>query len=69
MIIGVIAFSFATGSLASILSNYDASQAKLKEKLGTLNDIKSNYNISADLYDELMVAIKYDCRKNYTDVK
>jgi len=27
MIIGVIAFSFATGSLSSIISNYDASQA------------------------------------------
>jgi len=30
MLIGVISFSFATGSLSSIISNYDSSQAKLK---------------------------------------
>jgi hypothetical protein len=40
MIIGVISFSFAAGSLSSIISNYDASQAKLKEKMATLNDIR-----------------------------
>ena len=40
MLIGVISFSFATGALSSIISNYDASQAKLKEKMATLNDIK-----------------------------
>ena len=40
MIVGVIAFSFATGSLSSIISNYDSSQAKLKEKIATLNDIR-----------------------------
>ena len=30
MVIGVIAFSFATGTLSSILSNLDSSKAKLK---------------------------------------
>jgi hyperpolarization activated cyclic nucleotide-gated potassium channel 1 len=69
MIIGVIAFSFATGSLSSILSNYDASQAKLKEKIATLNDIRSDYDIGPELYDELRIAIKYDHSKNYNDVK
>ena len=39
MIVGVIAFSFTTGSLTSLLSSYDSSQAKLKEKLSTLNEI------------------------------
>jgi hypothetical protein len=29
MMVGVIAFSFATGSLTSILSNYDQANAKL----------------------------------------
>jgi Ion channel len=37
MIIGVISFSFATGALSSIISNYDTSEAKLKEKISTLN--------------------------------
>lgn len=69
MIIGVISFSFATGSLSSILSNYDSSQAKLKEKIATLNGIKSDYEIGPELYDELRIAIKYDHSKNYNDVK
>lgn len=39
MLIGVIAFSFGTGALSSIIASYDTSQAKLKEKMSTLNDI------------------------------
>lgn len=53
MIIGVISFSFATGSLSSILSNYDSSQAKMKEKIATLNEINKDGEISPDLFDEL----------------
>ena len=36
MIIGVIAFSFATGALSSIIANIDQSEAILKEKMATL---------------------------------
>jgi hyperpolarization activated cyclic nucleotide-gated potassium channel 2 len=36
MIIGVIAFSFATGALSSIIANIDQSEAVLKEKMATL---------------------------------
>lgn len=68
MIIGVISFSFATGSLSNIISNYDSSQAKLKEKIATLNDIKDQYQIGPDLFDELRKTIKYDHSKNYNDV-
>jgi Ion channel len=39
MIIGVVSFSFATGSLSSIISNYDSSEGKYKEKISTLNQI------------------------------
>ncbi len=39
MLIGVIAFSFATGALSSIIANIDASEASLKEKMDTLNDL------------------------------
>ena len=68
MLIGVISFSFATGSLASIISNYDSSQAKLKEKISTLNEIKSEYKIGPELYDDLMKTIKYDHSKNSRDI-
>jgi len=39
MVIGVIFFSFTTGSLSSIMSNYDAANAKLSERLEILNKI------------------------------
>lgn len=39
MITGVVAFSFATGALSSIISSYDSTEAKLKEKIQTLNEI------------------------------
>ena len=39
MIIGVISFSFANGSLASILANYDEQNAELQEKVNILNKV------------------------------
>jgi NADH:ubiquinone oxidoreductase subunit 2 (subunit N) len=39
MIVGVVAFSFANGSLTSIIQNYDSSNAQLQEKIGILNRI------------------------------
>jgi hypothetical protein len=39
MIIGVISFSFATGSLSSILQNYDHANAKLQVRIAVLNRI------------------------------
>jgi hypothetical protein len=39
MIVGVFAFSFANGSLASIMSNYDSSNAGYIEKMEILNKI------------------------------
>jgi len=39
MLLGVISFSFATGSIASIITSYDSKEALLKEKIAVLNDI------------------------------
>lgn len=63
MLIGVISFSFMTGSLSSIISNYDASQAKLKEKMAVLFQIKEEYSINPELFGELRKMIKYDHSK------
>ncbi len=68
MLIGVISFSFATGALSSIISNYDSSQAKLKEKIATLNEIKNDFKIGPDLYDALMKTLKYDHSKSQRDL-
>lgn len=63
MIIGVIAFSYATGSLSSIISSYDSTEARLKEKIGTLNSISAEYNIPQALYNNLVKTIRYDHSK------
>lgn len=68
MITGVVAFSFATGALSSIISNYDSTEAKLKEKMATLNDIQGEYKINDDLFNKLVKTIKYDHSKKSKDV-
>ena len=60
MVIGVISFSFSTGTLSSILSNLDSSKAKLKQKLGMLVDMRDEYQLPPSLYDELRNALKFD---------
>ena len=39
MIVGVLSFTFGTGSISSIMSNYDANNVKLLEKISILNKI------------------------------
>ena len=50
MLVGVIAFSFANGSLASILTSYDTENAVLQEKLTTLDRINKGYSLPPGLY-------------------
>lgn len=59
MIIGVGAFSFATGALSSIFTTLDATQAKLKEKLGLLDQIRMEFNVGPALYEELRQSIQF----------
>jgi hypothetical protein len=40
MLVGCVAFSFATGAISSILESYDAKHASLTVKLNTLKEIK-----------------------------
>ena len=67
MVIGVISFSFATGSLSSIIANFDSSEAQLKEKLSTLNTIQDEYQIDLDLYNKCVRTIRYDHSKKQKD--
>jgi Ion channel len=67
MLIGVIAFSFGTGALSSIIASYDSSQAKLKEKMSTLNDINKEYDININLFRKLIQSINYDHSKKSRD--
>jgi hypothetical protein len=39
MLIGVVLFSYATGSISSIISSADSEDARLKEKMETLKEL------------------------------
>lgn len=67
MIIGVLGFSFATGALSSILSTIDSSEAKLKEKISTMNSISQEYNIEEELYNKCVKNLRYDHSKKSRD--
>ena len=67
MLLGVISFSFATGSLASILTCYDSKEASLKEKIAALNEIQGEYQIDMGLFNRLAKTIRYDHSKKQKD--
>lgn len=60
MLIGVVAVSFATGAISSIISNQDSAAQKLKEKMTTIDSIKQEYNIDESLFNRIIKAVKYD---------
>ena len=62
MIFGVSAFTFISGALSSIISNYDLQQAELQEKLLHLNRLKIQANLTDALYDEIRNALKHESK-------
>ena len=67
MIVGVVSYSFAISSLTSVISSLDSKQAKLKEKLNILNNIRSEYDMDFELYWKLRQSLYYDHSKDMTD--
>jgi hypothetical protein len=67
MCIGVCSYSFAIGSLSSVLSSLDSKQAKFKQKLNTLEEFKRDYNLNFEIYHKLKKALKYDHNRNEAD--
>ena len=68
MLVGVLTFSFATGSLSSVLSNLDSANAKLKEKVQVLDQIRDEYGIPMDLYEDIYASVKFDVEKDKSDL-
>lgn len=50
MVIGVSSFTFVSGALSSIMSNYDQGQAELQEQFLHLNRLRGLYNIPSELH-------------------
>lgn len=68
MIVGVVSFSFANGSLASIIQNYDNSNAQYQERLVTLNKIYKEYKLPLDLFVKIKKAMGYESKRDMQDM-
>ncbi|CAI2381154.1 unnamed protein product [Moneuplotes crassus] len=64
MLVGVVVFSFAFGSLLSALTNIDSRAAKLKEKKFELNSIKRKYNLPEGLYERIFKYFKFEIEQD-----
>jgi hypothetical protein len=59
MLIGVFAFSFASGSLATILLEFDNQSGKLKQHMSILNSVHKEYKIPILLYQNLKNSLNH----------
>ena len=59
MLIGVISFSFANGSLGLIITQMNTKQSIVFEKIQVLDKIKKNYNMSEELYKKCKRTLEY----------
>jgi voltage-gated potassium channel Kch len=57
MLIGVIAFSFATGSISNIIANADTAEDKLRQKMEILKELNVEYGIDTGLYNKVVKAL------------
>jgi len=60
MFVGVISFSFANASLASILSNYDNHHVELANKIATLNKLYKEFQLPLDLYIDVKKELEFN---------
>ena len=57
-LIGVLSYSFASGSLTNLIQNYDEINDENNDKLNTLNRIYKEAKLPQDLYYKLKDVIK-----------
>lgn len=69
MIVGVCAFSFASGSLASIMQNKDSQEAIMQGKVNRLNQIYKDYKLKLDLYSRLKLSLAINNNNHVDDLK
>jgi len=60
MCFGVLMYSFAIGSLTSIVSTLDVKTAEMNQKLLILTSIKKEFKLDQEVYDKVRKVIKYD---------
>jgi len=67
MSFGVLLYSFAIGSLSSIVSTLDQKSEEMNQKLQILSSIKKEFNLEQNIYDKVRKVIKYDLSRNQKD--
>jgi len=67
MSFGVLLYSFAIGSLSSIVSTMDQKSEEMNQKLQILSSIKKEFNLEQNIYDKVRKVIKYDLSRNQKD--
>ena len=67
MISGVIAFTFASGSLATILQSIDNQNAEYKKQLNVLNRVFKEHSIPLSLYSRLKQSLNHHQNKDLED--
>ena len=67
MSFGVLLYSFAIGSLSSIVSTLDQKSEEMNQKLQILSSIKKDFNLEQGIYDKVRKVIKYDLSRNQKD--
>jgi hypothetical protein len=63
-IFGVIVFTYISGSLSSIMSSSDSSNAILQENMLFLSKLSNQAKLPPRLYNEIRQALKYDNKTN-----
>ena len=59
MIGGVFAFSFATGTLTSILTSLDATNKQVNEKMLVVNKLSQRYNLDDEIKSKLHATVRF----------
>jgi hypothetical protein len=67
MSFGVIMYSFAIGSLTTIVTNLDAKTAEVNQKLQILSSLRSEFRIDDKIYEKVRKVIKFDILKMQTN--
>ena len=68
MIIGVFFFSFSSGTLTSIIANYDMIHQKFQDKQIILKKITKEYQLPPHLYQQVMSALKYNTQNDNHEI-
>lgn len=69
MLVGVVTFSYATGSLSSILASVDTTSAQILMRKQVLEQIRDQYKISPHLYAECLEYISFAAATSSTEYR